>query len=228
MTGNQKKRVLNAGCGVLGHGRLPAVFAPAIWQEVRLDVDPATRPDIVGSLVDMRAVVADGSFDALYSSHAIEHLYAHEVIPAFREFRRILKPDGFALLTCPDLMAIARLIVEQGAEVVAYQSPAGPIRPIDMLFGHGRSIGEGRVAMAHRTGFTAPRLARVALESGFKEVRAAEGGYFDLWAILLGPQASDEAIAPIFAGSDLARLFGEGQAAPAAPAHPPGSARANA
>ena len=73
-------------------------------------------------------MVADACFDALYSSHAIEHLYAHEVIPALREFLRVLKPDGFALVTCPDLAAIARQLLDGGAEGIAYQSPAGPIR----------------------------------------------------------------------------------------------------
>lgn len=214
MTEVKKKRVLNAGCGAPQFGKLPPVFSPARWEEVRLDVDPATRPDIIASLADMHRAVPDASFDAVFSSHAIEHLYAHEVIPAFREFCRVIRPDGFVLVTCPDLMAISRLILTQGVETIAYQSPAGPIRPIDMLFGHSRSIGAGMVAMAHRTGFTAPRLARVALESGFKEIRATEGKFFDLWAILFGPEASEISLAPMFEGSDLARLFGLSAVAP--------------
>jgi SAM-dependent methyltransferase len=222
-----KMRVLNAGCGAPRPGGLPPSFPPASWDEVRLDVDAETRPDIIASLDDMRRVIPDASFDAVFSSHAVEHLYAHQVIPAFREFRRVIKPDGFALVTCPDLTAISRFILEHGAEAVAYQSPAGPIRPIDMLFGHGRSIGEGRVAMAHRTGFTAPRLARIALETGFKEVRATPGPFFDIWAILLGPQASEAAIAPMFASSDLSRLFGVAPTPPE-PARPHGLADASA
>ncbi len=230
MTELTKKRVLNAGCGAVRYGGLPPAFLPARWEEVRLDVDPATRPDIIASLADMRRAVPNASFDAVYSSHSIEHLYAHEVIPAFREFRRVIRPDGFVLLTCPDLLAISRLILAQGAETVAYQSPAGPIRPIDMLFGHGRSIAEGKVAMAHRTGFTAPRIARLALESGFREVRATEGKSFDLWAILLGPEASEASLAAMFEGSDLAKLFGAASVARAlSPTmHPSGPADASA
>ena len=111
-----KKKVLNAGCGAAGGGRVASIFRPTLWHEVRLDIEPGTRPDIVGSFADMRGLVADGCFDALYSSHAIEHLYAHEVIPALREFLRVLKPDGFALVTCPDLAAIARQVLDGGAE----------------------------------------------------------------------------------------------------------------
>ena len=202
----RKKKVLNAGSGAAGAGRVASVFPAAVWDEVKLDIEPRTRPDIVGSFADMRGVVADACFDALYSSHAIEHLYAHEVIPALREFLRVLKPDGFALVTCPDLAAIARQLLDGGAEGVAYQSPAGPIRPIDMLYGHSESIGAGQIAMAHNTGFTGPRLGRVALASGFAEVRVIEGANFDLWALLLGPLASLEKIAPLIAGPEIMEL----------------------
>ena len=206
MNDPRKKQVLNAGSGAAGAGRVASVFPPALWNEVRLDIEPCTRPDIIGSFADMRGVVADACFDALYSSHAIEHLYAHEVIPALREFLRVLKPDGFALVSCPDLAAIARQLLDGGAEGIAYQSPAGPIRPIDMLYGHSESIGAGHTAMAHNTGFTAPRLGRVALASGFAEVRVIEGDNFDLWALLLGPRASVEKIAPLIVGREIAEL----------------------
>jgi SAM-dependent methyltransferase len=212
MNERASKFLLNAGSGSAHFGRPPAAFATAEWREVRLDVDPLAHPDIVGSFADMRGLIEDARFDALYSSHAIEHLHAHEVIPALREFRRVLRPDGFALVTCPDLAAIARQLLDAGAEEVAYLSPAGPIRPIDMIFGHSRSIAEGQIHMAHHTGFTAPRLARVAFEAGFSEVRVMEGDHFDLWAALLGPQASLPAIAALFDRSFLAGLFDEAAA----------------
>jgi SAM-dependent methyltransferase len=155
----------------------------------------------------MSVAVGDARFDALFCSHAIEHLYAHEVIPAFREFLRVLKPEGFALVTCPDLAAIARYMLAHGAEAIAYQSPAGPIRPIDMLFGHSQFIADGRVSMAHNTGFTSQRLARTAQAAGFGEVRIIEGGAFDLWAVLLAPGASVAEIASAFDGSELSELF---------------------
>jgi SAM-dependent methyltransferase len=201
-----QKQVLNAGCGAAGTGRIATMFPPTLWKEVRLDIEPEIQPDILGSFADMRGLVKDASFDALYSSHSLEHLYAHEVIPALREFLRVLKPDGFALVTCPDLAAIARQLLDGGSEGIAYQSPAGPIRPIDMLYGHSQSIGAGRIAMAHNTGFTAPRLGRVALASGFAEVRVIAGANFDLWALMLGPQASLEKIAPLLTGPEVAGL----------------------
>ena len=226
MNDDTRKLVLNAGCGTMRAGNLPVGFAPEQWREVRLDVDPQTNPDIVGTFADMRGLVPDAQFEAIYSSHAIEHLYAHEVIPALREFVRVLKPDGFALLTCPDLAAIAGHLLKDGSEAIAYQSPAGPIRPIDMLFGHSEAIANGRTWMAHRTGFTAPRLARVALASGFREVRIMEGPHFDLWAVALGAQAVVEPIAAQFAGTTLAALFAPAAVHAEAPVRGAGAAAA--
>src|SRR5262249_34156308 len=142
---NLSKRVLNAGSGPRSPRALHGFFADGSWEEVRLDINPDVKPDVVGSIINMKNMIADASFDAVWSSHNLEHLYAHEARPALREFRRILKPDGFALITTPDLETVARFIVEQGLEAVAYTSPAGPITALDMLFGHSAAIQHGNI-----------------------------------------------------------------------------------
>ena len=88
------RRVLNVGSGAPGGGRLHPGFEDGAWREVRLDIDPAVNPDIVASVIDLKSVVADESFDAIWSSHSLEHLHTHEVIPALQEFRRVLRPGG--------------------------------------------------------------------------------------------------------------------------------------
>ena len=204
------KRVLNAGSGGLNNGALHTAFRSNGWKEVRLDIDPSAQPDIVGSFSEMRGVVADLSFDAVWSSHSLEHLHTHQVIPALREFRRVLKVDGFALVTCPDLKAIATLLLNSGSEAVAYQSRLGPIRVLDMIYGHARSIAEGRDSMAHNTGFTVERLGRVAIEAGFAEVRVMEGSAFDLWAALMMSEADETVLAAHFRNTNIEELFGVG------------------
>ena len=129
------------------------------WKEVRLDIDPRVAPDIVASMTDMSGVPS-ASFDAVYSSHNLEHLYAHEVPVALREFRRVLREDGFALIQTPDLAAVAKLVVEGRLEEPAYVSPSGPIYALDMLYGHRPSV-ELSPFMAHRTGFTARSLRKL-------------------------------------------------------------------
>ncbi len=178
-------RVLNVGSGAPVRQKLHTIFHTPDWQEVRMDIDPAVQPDLLGDMIDMRDIVADESFDAVWSSHNIEHLYDHQVPRALAEFRRILKPHGFAIINCPDMFSIARQILEHGLEDAAYISPAGPISPLDMLFGFGKAIANGNTFMAHRTGFSVERLRRLLDAAGFTESWVARGNGFDLWAVAL-------------------------------------------
>ena len=204
--GSMKKRVLNVGSGPPDEN-VRRKFRVESWSEVRLDIDPRVAPDLVGSITDMRAIVTDRCFDAVWSSHSIEHLHAGEVVPALQEFQRILKLDGFALITCPDIGAIARFIVERGLDTVAYVSPAGPITGLDMLYGHSASIAAGRTHMAHHTGLTIDLLGRLATTAGFHEARIVAGRGFDLWALLTMPEADPEAILASFEGTIVRTLF---------------------
>ena len=186
-----QRSVLHVGCGHKGTRQLHPIFQPGgNWHEIRLDLDPSVQPDILCSISDMRGHVADGSVDAVWSSHNIEHLQDHEVSLAFAEFRRVLKPDGCLLIRCPNLTAIVEAIVATGLEMPVYMSPAGPITPLDMLFGHRASIARGNAYMAHHTAFTDVRLARLLVEAEFDEVRTLNDAAFDLWAIGFCPAAN--------------------------------------
>jgi SAM-dependent methyltransferase len=136
-----RRRVLNAGAGPRSQNSLHAIFKNADWREVRLDINPATAPDVVASITNMRAFFSEASFDAVWSSHSLEHLHAHEVPSALTELRHVLKADGFALITCPDLEAVAAALIDHGPDHGAYVSAIGPITPLDMLFGHSASVG---------------------------------------------------------------------------------------
>ncbi|MBN8939836.1 MAG: methyltransferase domain-containing protein [Rhizobiales bacterium] len=198
------RSVLHVGCGAPGIDRLHPVFRGAgRWREVRLDVDPGVAPDIVCSTTDMRRAVRDASFDALWSSHNIEHLHDHEVGLALAEFRRVLKPAGFALIRCPDLAAIIEAIRRDGLESVAYVAPAGPVTPLDMLYGFRPAIARGNDYMAHKTGFTDLRLGRLLVEAGFAEVRTKRA-MFDLWAIAIVDAAATETVLAQLAASGIA------------------------
>jgi len=130
--------------------------------EIRIDLDPGVGPDFVGSMTDMRTHFFERSFDAIWSSHSLEHLHTHEIPHALAEFRRILRDDGFALISCPDLETVMTLFLEHGSDHVIYHSAAGPITPLDMMFGHTPSIASGNLHMAHHSGLTAERLALAA------------------------------------------------------------------
>ena len=174
--------VLHVGCGAPAPGKLPAdIFPPSAWREVRLDIDAGVAPDIVASITDM-APIAESSVDAVWSAHNLEHLYAHEVLAALAEFRRVLKPDGFAVITLPDLQQVAALVAQDRLIEPAYLSPAGPITPLDMLYGHRGAIAQGNGFMAHRTGFTARTLEEALRQAGFPTVQVVRDGHYALWA----------------------------------------------
>lgn len=174
--------LLHVGCGAADPGKIPATFfTPGQWRETRLDIDPSVAPDIVSSITDM-AAVPEQSYDAVWSSHNIEHLARHEVPLALAEFHRVLRPGGFALIATPDLRQAAALIAEGRLEEPAYISPAGPIAPIDILYGFSAAIAAGNGFMGHRTGFTAATLKRLLTEAGFAGVEVVADGRFALWA----------------------------------------------
>ena len=179
--------VLHVGCGPYNPNKLHAAFRKEGWRELRVDINPNVKPDIVASMLAM-PMIAAASVDGVWSSHNIEHLYAHEVPVALAEFARVLRPGGVALLTMPDLQRVAELIVQDKLDEPAYVSPAGPIAPLDILYGHRPQIAMGNVFMAHRTGFTARTLTQVLTTAGFDRVRVERGKSFDLWAVGYKPQ----------------------------------------
>lgn len=178
-----EKVFLHVGCGSNRKDRTTRGFNNDSWQELRLDINESANPDIVGTMTDMSAV-ADESVDAIFSSHNIEHLYAHEVPLALKEFMRVLKPEGFLVLTCPDLQSVCALVADDKLTEPAYNALAGPIAPIDILYGHRPSMARGNLFMAHRCGFTKKVLIATLQAAGFASIAATNRpASFDLWAV---------------------------------------------
>jgi len=177
------KTFLHVGCGPKRKEQTTRGFKAAVWTELRLDVDPSVKPDIIGTMTDMSAV-ASASVDAIFSSHNIEHLYPHEVPLALAEFKRVLRPTGFVVITCPDLQSVCALVAQDKLLDPAYVSSAGPITPLDILYGHRPPMARGNLFMAHRCGFTQKVLTRTLQESGFPAVAGLRRERaFELWAL---------------------------------------------
>lgn len=147
--------MLHVGCG---GEHLPGWFGEC--DEVRLDIDAMHAPDIVASMTDMGDI---GGFDVVYSSHSLEHLYPHDVNRALREFARVLKPGGRAVILVPDLEDV------RPTTDVVYVSPSGPICGLDMYYGHGRLV-EAMPYMAHHCGFTSATLREALEGAGFVSI----------------------------------------------------------
>lgn len=161
-------KVLHVGCG---NTSLPDFFGPC--EEVRLDRNPDMRVDIVADMTDMGEI---GPFDAIYSSHCLEHVYPHQVPRALAEFYRVLADDGQVLLFVPDLEGV------RPTDEVLFESPAGPITGKDLMYGYGRDI-ESRPYMAHHTGFVAETLEAALKDAGFSRVAARRLEKHNLMAV---------------------------------------------
>ncbi|MDC0221024.1 methyltransferase domain-containing protein [Gammaproteobacteria bacterium] len=179
----KKLKLLHVGCGPLTKANTTKEFASERWEEIRLDIDESVEPDIVASALNLEMVQSD-SFDAIYSSHNIEHVFSHEVPIMLKEFVRVLNEDGVLVVNCPNLLYIAELIANDKLTEPAYISPIGPITPLDMIYGHIESISKGNLYMAHKCGFTPTSLKNVLEESGFGSVGVlSRKSQLDIWAM---------------------------------------------
>ena len=160
-------------------------FSKPSWHEIRLDIVADIEPDIVASITDL-GVVPDNSVDAVYCSHLLEHLHAHQLALALQECCRVLRPDGFMLIRCPNLKEIARLIMEDQLHATIYRTNTGiPVTAHDMIYGHTEFIKRGHIEMAHKCGFTPVSIAEMMRHAGFQSVLTAvngqHGAQLEIW-----------------------------------------------
>ena len=192
------KTFLHVGCGPQNKSQIKG-FNNDSWKEIRFDIDKNVNPDIEGTLTDMKSVET-GSVDAVYSAHNIEHIFPHEVPIALKEFYRVLKDDGIVVITCLDLQAVCELVAKDKLLEPFYESPAGPITPIDILYGHREAIAKGTEYVAHKGGFTYSSLNSSFFEAGFKARyggRGNESGVPNLFLVAFKQKEPEEEIKKI-------------------------------
>ena len=153
------KKVLHVGCGPKGLA-MPVEFAA--YKEIRVDCDPGVEPDILASVIAM-PMVDSNSVEAVYASHILEHLYAHEVNQALTEFCRVLRPGGMFSMRTPDLQSVTGRVAMDEADAVVYQSGLGPVTALDMIYGMRSMVAAGNSFMAHKTGFTKKTLEKAKI-----------------------------------------------------------------
>lgn len=95
-------RRLNLGCGsVVVDG----------WENLDLELhDGATQGDVRGVLP-----YDDEVFDYVVANHSLSDLTHHELVPALREIRRLLRPGGVLRILVPDLIGALRAWERQDA-----------------------------------------------------------------------------------------------------------------
>lgn len=168
------RKVLNVG----GNNR--AIPLPAPYHDFEhflLDIDPKGSPDIVCDARQLKTLES-GQFDAVYCSHNLEHYYRHEVKEVLSGFLHVLKEGGSAQIIVPDIQEVMRVTVERGLDIddILYNSQAGPIMVLDVLYGYGVEIERsGQDFFAHKTGFTRKSLATALQKAGFSKTYSGAG-----------------------------------------------------
>lgn len=171
---DNKRILLNVGCG-----KVPldiTLKQSSDWTEVRVDNDPHAHPDIVASLDNIQQLPSH-SVDAIWASHVLEHVSWHEIPGVIHEFKRLLKKDGLAVISVPDLEKAAEMIIKDQLLDTIYHSPGGSITPLDMLYGYRPYVQSGMDGMQHKTGFTKTVLLQVLKDLGFQYVLGQQGNF---------------------------------------------------
>jgi SAM-dependent methyltransferase len=107
--------------------------------------------------VSRRFPFPDGSFEAVYCSHLLEHLYPEVAARCTREVHRVLAPAGVFRVAVPDLDAmVARYDAANPDEFVAG-------------FLQAASAADERSAARHRWHYNEQSLARLLRAAGFSE-----------------------------------------------------------
>ena len=121
---------------------------------------------IQGDMLDL-AEFDDESVDEILMIEVIEHLDFKELEIGLREWQRVLKPEGFLHTECPDILEIAKKIVEEDlTDPLMYDIWGQYYRPWDEEH-YGADILQG---MFHKQGFTKKRIEWLAKEHGFSRI----------------------------------------------------------
>jgi ADP-heptose:LPS heptosyltransferase len=123
-----------------------------------VDINPQVNPDIVADALDL-SFLSDMSCSEILASHILEHFYEAQVIPALREWNRVLTPGSRLIIIVPDAQKVCTAWAE------------GSLSEIDVLKGF---IGDNQAKspwMLHKTFFWHDRLFRLLSENNFDTIQ---------------------------------------------------------
>lgn len=145
-----QRKFLNVG-GANKRGELPSHFAG--MEHHLLDILPGPDVDL---LCDARLLTEQpcADYDGLFCSHNLEHYYEHEIPQVLAGFKHMLSPAGFVHIIVPNLQqAMGHMAVRMAEpDAVLYHSSAGPVRYLDLIFGHSPQIAHKGEPYAHKFG----------------------------------------------------------------------------
>jgi ADP-heptose:LPS heptosyltransferase/predicted SAM-dependent methyltransferase len=92
-------RVLDIGCGM--YKAFPHFIGVDNCADTRLFGHPI-KPDVFVTDASDLGIFADAQFDAVFSSHLLEHIEQQHVVKTLKEWLRVIKAGGYLILYLPD------------------------------------------------------------------------------------------------------------------------------
>lgn len=175
------KKVLHIHSGAYAAGKIHKAFQGEEWQEVRLDDKAAANPDILSAITDLQSI-EDESYDAVFNAHSLPKIYFYQLEHTLKEWLRVLKEEGMLVLSVPDMRTAANYIARDKALMSLYDTPVGPVTPLDIVYGHRKLIGQGSEWHQHKMGFTPSMIGNMLREMGFSNINVTIEG-FNIWAV---------------------------------------------
>lgn len=136
-----------------------------------LDIEDRPEVDFLGDAADL-SQFADGSIEAIYASHVLEHFYHSlngELLGTLKEWYRVLQPNGKLYISVPDLKTLCWLFLNPNL------SPYDKHHLMRVMFG-----GQVNQFDVHKVGFDADILGLYLAEVGFSDYEVvSEFGWFN-------------------------------------------------
>ncbi len=124
------------------------------------DAIPSDIVNHIGNANDLSRF-EDHTFEALYSSHVLEHFsYQEELSQVLAEWNRVLKPGGCIYASVPDLDVLCELFLNKEL------APQDRYMVMRMMFG-----GQVDAYDFHKVGYNAEILASFLAQAGFENIR---------------------------------------------------------
>jgi predicted SAM-dependent methyltransferase len=139
-----------------------------IWTEITYDTNAEAKPDIVGDLLEIDKHIEPNTIDAIIANHVIEHVHDWDVTYVLDLLKKCLVDDGVLIVTVPNAIRMCEEVIKtKSLRTKLFEAPSGPIRALDMLYGH-QHYAQVWKDMEHKTAFTPHDLIYIGKQVGLK------------------------------------------------------------
>jgi SAM-dependent methyltransferase len=168
-----RKIVANLGCWHTPLDRSEFTEGLRDYYELRVDLDESCNPHLVSDITQLTAL-ANESVDCVFSSHSLEHVHFHDLPACIAEWYRVIKPEGEARIIVPNLKAVGEMLARGEILGTMYDSGAGPVLALDMIYGFRQYVKDSPQHMLHKTGFTKESAETILSSLGYTHFQVHE------------------------------------------------------